>query len=116
MRLFPRYATQAAATTREHPPVRYTVPRSPAFYAARVTFVETAGAAWEMADLARQCPVSHVGLDTEFSWDRPGVVIDGSQTVLINNLPACRLGDTIIEALGPPNKIIMGLPTVIIGG
>jgi len=46
----------------------------------------------------------------------PGVVIDGSQTVLINNLPACRLGDTIIEALGPPNKIVMGLPTVIIGG
>ena len=46
----------------------------------------------------------------------PGVVIDGSQTVLINNLPACRMGDTIIEALGPPNKIVMGLPTVIIGG
>ncbi len=46
----------------------------------------------------------------------PGVVIDGSQTVLINNLPACRMGDTIIEALGPPNKIMMGLPTVIIGG
>lgn len=46
----------------------------------------------------------------------PGVVIDGSQTVLINNLPACRLGDTILEALGPPNKIVMGLPTVIIGG
>lgn len=46
----------------------------------------------------------------------PGVVIDGSQTVLINNLPACRMGDTILEALGPPNKILMGLPTVIIGG
>ncbi|MGO4406175.1 PAAR domain-containing protein [Bosea sp. RAF48] len=46
----------------------------------------------------------------------PGVVIDGSQTVLINNLPACRMGDTIIEALGPPNKIAMGLPTVVIGG
>ncbi|MBN9454862.1 MAG: PAAR domain-containing protein [Bosea sp.] len=46
----------------------------------------------------------------------PGVAIDGSQTVLINNLPACRLGDTIIEALGPPNKIMTGLPTVIIGG
>lgn len=46
----------------------------------------------------------------------PGVVIDGSQTVLINNLPACRMGDTILEALGPPNKIMMGLPTVIIGG
>lgn len=45
----------------------------------------------------------------------PGVVIDGSPTVLINNLPAARMGDTIIEPLGPPNKIAMGCPTVIIG-
>lgn len=45
----------------------------------------------------------------------PGVVIDGSATVMINNLPACRLGDTIMEALGPPNKITKGEPTVIIG-
>lgn len=46
----------------------------------------------------------------------PGVVVDGSQTVMINGLPACRMGDTIVEALGPPNKIMMGCPTVIIGG
>ena len=46
----------------------------------------------------------------------PGVVIDGSQTVLINNLPACRLGDTVLEAVGPPNKIVKGEMTVIIGG
>ena len=46
----------------------------------------------------------------------PGVVIDGSKTVLINNLPACRLGDTVLEAAGPPNKIAKGCPTVIIGG
>lgn len=46
----------------------------------------------------------------------PGVVIDGSATVLINNLPACRLGDTIVEAVGPPNKIVRGCPTVLIGG
>jgi uncharacterized Zn-binding protein involved in type VI secretion len=46
----------------------------------------------------------------------PGVVVDGSKTVMINNLPACRMGDTIIEPLGPPNKIAMGEPTVIIGG
>ena len=45
----------------------------------------------------------------------PGVVIDGSATVLINNLQACRMGDTILEAIGPPNKIAMGQPTVIIG-
>lgn len=46
----------------------------------------------------------------------PGVVIDGSQTVVINHLPACRQGDTVLESLGPPNKIAMGLQTVIIGG
>jgi uncharacterized Zn-binding protein involved in type VI secretion len=46
----------------------------------------------------------------------PGVVIDGSQSVVINNLPACRLGDTVLEAIGPPNKIAKGEPTVIIGG
>lgn len=45
----------------------------------------------------------------------PGVVIDGSQTVLINNLPACRVGDTILEALGPSNKIIKGCSSVWIG-
>lgn len=45
----------------------------------------------------------------------PGVVIDGSMTVLINKLPACRMGDTLLEAVGPPNKIAGGLPTVQIG-
>lgn len=46
----------------------------------------------------------------------PGVVVDGSKTVSINGLPACRLGDTIVEAVGPPNKIAKGEMTVIIGG
>jgi uncharacterized Zn-binding protein involved in type VI secretion len=46
----------------------------------------------------------------------PGVVIDGSQTVLINGLQASRLGDTILEAVGPPNKIVRGEFTVLIGG
>lgn len=45
----------------------------------------------------------------------PGVVIDGSPTVLINNMPACRQFDTIVEAIGPPNKIMMGCMTVMIG-
>jgi uncharacterized Zn-binding protein involved in type VI secretion len=30
-------------------------------------------------------------------------------------MPACRVGDTIIEPLGPPNKITKGESTVIIG-
>jgi len=46
----------------------------------------------------------------------PGVVVDPSKTVMINNLGACRVGDTIVEAVGPPNKIAMGCTTVIIGG
>ena len=45
----------------------------------------------------------------------PGVVIDGSPTVMIENMPACRVGDTIVEAIGPPDKIVMGCMTVIIG-
>ncbi|MDR3618420.1 MAG: PAAR domain-containing protein [Paludisphaera borealis] len=44
-----------------------------------------------------------------------GMVITGSMTVMINNLPACRAGDTILECMGPPNSIAMGLPTVLIG-
>jgi uncharacterized Zn-binding protein involved in type VI secretion len=46
----------------------------------------------------------------------PGVVITGSATVMIDNLPAARQGDTILEAVGPPNNITTGCPTVIIGG
>jgi hypothetical protein len=45
----------------------------------------------------------------------PGVVITPSKSVIINNLGAARMGDTILEAIGPPNKIAMGCPTVIIG-
>lgn len=46
----------------------------------------------------------------------PGVVIDGSATVLINMLPASRLGDHVLEALGPLDPIALGCMTVIIGG
>jgi uncharacterized Zn-binding protein involved in type VI secretion len=46
----------------------------------------------------------------------PGFVIDGSQTVLVNGLPQCRQGDTVLEALGGPDKIAMGEPTVLVGG
>lgn len=46
----------------------------------------------------------------------PGVVINGSATVRINSMPACREGDTIVEAVGPPNRILKGQPRVVIGG
>lgn len=66
--------------------------------------------AWRALVDVHSCPlvsppsVPHVG----------GPVTVGSPTVFINNVPAARQGDTIVEA-GPPNTITMGLPTVQIG-
>lgn len=56
------------------------------------------------------CPVVKVVVP-----DGAGVVIDGSQTVLINGLSACRMGDTIQETTSV-NKIAVGEFTVIVGG
>jgi len=45
------------------------------------------------------------------------VVIGGSLTIiLIKRLAASRLGHTIVEALGLPNKILAGCATVLICG
>ena len=65
--------------------------------------------AWRAGADMHTCPLStgpvpHVG----------GMVALGSTTVLINNLPASRQGDQIVES-GPPNAIAMGCPTVLIG-
>ncbi len=65
--------------------------------------------AWRATADFHTCPlvsgtVPHVG----------GMVAMGSATVFINNLPAARQGDMIMES-GPPNSISMGEPTVMIG-
>lgn len=65
--------------------------------------------AWRALADVHACPLSngpvpHVG----------GTVAVGSSTVLINNMPAARQGDTIVEN-GPPNTIVSGEPTVLIG-
>lgn len=65
--------------------------------------------AWRASADFHACPLSsgpvpHVG----------GVVSPGSTSVLINDLPAARQGDTILEN-GPPNTIVAGCSTVIIG-
>lgn len=65
--------------------------------------------AWRATADFHACPlvsgvVPHVG----------GVVTLGSTSVIINNLPAVRQGDMIVE-VGPPNSIVVGCPTVIIG-
>ena len=65
--------------------------------------------AWRATSDVHTCPlltgtVPHVG----------GVVTMGSMTVMIENMPAARQGDMITES-GPPNSIVMGCPTVMIG-
>lgn len=65
--------------------------------------------AWRAASDFHACPLfdgpkPHVG----------GVVAVGSTSVLINNLPAARQTDQIVEA-GAPNPIALGEPTVLIG-
>jgi uncharacterized Zn-binding protein involved in type VI secretion len=65
--------------------------------------------AWRVGVDFHVCPlltgtVPHVG----------GMVAMGSTTVLINGMPAARQGDTIAES-GPPNTIVAGEPTVLIG-
>lgn len=65
--------------------------------------------AWRATSDTHVCPLfdgpkPHVG----------GVVAMGSTSVLINGLPAARQGDQVTEA-GPPNAILLGEPTVLIG-
>jgi uncharacterized Zn-binding protein involved in type VI secretion len=44
-----------------------------------------------------------------------GPISLGSATVLIGNMPAARMGDLAVCA-GPPDTIVSGCPTVLIGG
>jgi uncharacterized Zn-binding protein involved in type VI secretion len=101
-------ATVAAAGT----------PGAPAAYAAEQTAKATALASLSsmISGMAGMSDIHACVTPSPVPPHGPGVVIDGSQTVLINNMPACRMGDTIIEPLGPPNKIMKGEMTVIIGG
>ncbi len=93
-------------------------PGAPAAYTAEQTAKSTAAATLGsmITSMAGGADIHLCTTPSPVPPHGPGVVVDGSQTVLINNLPACRMGDTIIEPLGPPNKIVKGEMTVIIGG
>ncbi len=101
-------ATKAAAGT----------PGAPAAYAAEQTTKATL-----LASMSSMISSASAGADIHACTTPlpvpphgPGVDISGSATVMINNLPAGRQNDTILEAVGPQNKIAMGCTTVIIGG
>ena len=101
-------ATLAAAGTPGAPAAKLAEETAKAAAAAAMgSMISAAAGAADIHTCATPLPLPPHG---------PGVIIDGSQTVLINGLPACRQGDTIVEALGPPNKVAMGLFTVLIGG
>ena len=102
-------ATKAAAGT----------PGAPAALAAEQTLKSTSLAANSSAITGAAAAGSDIHTCTTPSPvppHGPGVVIDGSATVMTNFLPQSRMGDTIIEAIGPPNKIMKGESTVIVGG
>lgn len=44
------------------------------------------------------------------------MITKGSATVLIGSMPAARLGDSTLHCGMAPGNIIMGAPTVLIGG
>ncbi len=55
--------------------------KSPQFYARSVHFVDTLQAARALVEFAQQRSLSHIGIDTEFRYDRPGVFINKNNTV-----------------------------------
>jgi uncharacterized Zn-binding protein involved in type VI secretion len=91
---------------------------SPAGPAAQANLVKTC--VEQVANVAGQmlgtgadnvaCPIVKVVIP-----DGPGIVINGSQTVLIGGFPACRVGDSIQEVTSV-NAVAIGCPTVLIGG
>ena len=57
------------------------IPRSASYYSGRLTYVSNVEAAQEMLELASQRPLGWIGFDTEFKYDRPGVVTDSKNTL-----------------------------------
>lgn len=60
--------------------IPYGLQKSPRYYAKQTNFIETFDEARAMLDFALQRHLSHIGFDTEFGYDRPGVVIDKRNT------------------------------------
>ena len=111
-------AAAALSTIMQAQAVATAAAGSPAGPAAQANLVKTC--AEQVANMAGQmvgsgadniaCPIVKVVIP-----DGPGIVVTGSQTVIINGFPACRAGDTIQEATSV-NTVAAGCPTVLIGG
>ncbi|HLA96528.1 MAG TPA: hypothetical protein VK612_12470 [Pyrinomonadaceae bacterium] len=100
-------ATKAAAGT----------PGAPAAYAAEQAAKTAAGASLGAmaSSLGAMSDIHSCIVPSPVPPHGPGLVIDGSASVLTNNMPQSRMGDTVLEPLGPPNKIVKGFPQVMVG-
>lgn len=60
--------------------IDYGLKKSPRYYAMKTNFVDSLDGAQAMMNFVMQRPLSHIGFDTEFRYERPGVVIDKRNT------------------------------------
>ena len=61
-------------------PVEYGLKKSSRYYSIKTNFVDTLDGAQAMLGFVLQRPLSHIGFDTEYRYDRPGVMIDKRNT------------------------------------
>ncbi len=64
--------------------VNYGLKKLPRYYSEKTNFINSVDGAQAMLEFALQRPLSHIGFDTEFRFDRPGVVIDKNHTAYDN--------------------------------
>ncbi len=83
MKLLPGWdkRLQEVEATADITPNSVELRKSPQFYARGVHFVDTPNAAQAFVEFALQRPLSHIGIDTEFRYDRLGVLINKNNTV-----------------------------------
>jgi len=100
--------TAAAAVPGGEPGARvaFTTAFKAALAQTMATAVHSIAGPWDMDTCVAPGPAGPHG---------PGVVIKGSETVLINNLPAVFKGHRIVEASGGPTAIRIGSANVFIG-
>jgi DNA polymerase-1 len=55
--------------------------KAASYYSRSINYVASREEAQNMVDFTQQRPLSHIGIDSEFKYDRPGVPIDKNNTV-----------------------------------
>jgi|SRR5579862_1656260 len=101
MKLLPGWAERLenAAAKAEVKPAPRTLPLATTRYMDKVVYVATEDEARNMADLAMQRNLSHIGIDTEFKFDRPGVLIKGKEATDPRSIHPLLMSLAMVEPL-----------------